>query len=74
MKKHLKIIALTVLSVVVFEIVGYRVWSAMKNYERVFAQNKELREELKECQEKLEEYENPEKRVDRIQFRALQVR
>lgn len=73
MKKILKVIIVTVISFVIFEFVAFHTYSAIKRYERTLAQNRELREELRECQEKLEEYENPGKRVDKIQF-AIKVR
>ena len=74
MKKHLKVIILTVLSVIAVEFIGHSVWSMLKHYDNVCQQNNKLKKELRECREKLESYENPSRTQDYIQYRAIEVR
>lgn len=74
MKKHLKVIVITIISFVIFEFVAHHTYAAIKLYERTLVQNRQLREELRECQEKLESYENPNKMTYSIQYRAIEVR
>ncbi len=73
MKKILKVIVITVISFVIFEFAAYHTYSAIKRYNRTVAQNEQLRAELRECQEKLEELENPDKVTYKI-YRSMEVR
>ena len=73
MKKNLTIIVITVISFIALEFVGNMIWTAMKHYDRVVAQNRQLRKELRECQEKLDELENPDKVTYKI-YRSMEVR
>lgn len=74
MKKNYSIIILSIISFAIVEVIIYVVFSGINDYNRTLSENEALREELKECREKLERLENPNKPTIEIQYRALKAR
>lgn len=74
MKKNYSLIILSIISFAIVEVIIYVVFSGINDYNRTLSENESLREELKECREKLERFENPNKPTIEIKYRALKAR